>query len=53
MDGPRAVACLDVHKDCVYLCSMQDGEGIIFEKPMEGSRRNSVRNVMTYLTALC
>ena len=32
MDRQRTVAGLDVHKDSVYLCIMQEGERIIFEK---------------------
>ena len=32
MDRNRTVACLDVHKDSVYLCIMSNNEGIIFQK---------------------
>ena len=32
MDGKRTVAGLDVHKDSIYLCIMQEGGSIIFEK---------------------
>lgn len=32
MDTNRIVAGLDVHKDSIYLCIMQDGNRIIFEK---------------------
>ena len=32
MDGKRTVAGLDVYKDSIYLCIMQEGGAIIFEK---------------------
>ena len=32
MDRQRTVAGLDVHKDSIYLCIMQQGGAIIFEK---------------------